>query len=434
MNSPRSATRNAPLASPFTAQAMGWAMVWLVVLALALMPQGAQASAATAAGEVTLVIGQASIERQTASLKAVQKGDAILPGDTIKTTANGHVHIRFVDGGLVSVRPNSHFIIHEFRYNPEQPAASVVRLSLERGEVRSISGLAAQEAKERFRLNTPLVAIGVKGTDFVTRATANDTRVTVNQGAIVMAPFDQGCRAEALGVCTGARAKDLTADMIGMALVYQSGAFDPSLQNVGGPKDPAKLSHLDRQMRDNTDRVVNASKIPEEILVSTRLVWGRWAQAPLPGDQLTIGFREALQDNEVTVGDGYYFLFRQPNVPNQLPSLTHQTSFKLQSASAFYRQPSNEIVGAQVNGGSFSVDFAQRSFATELQVQAPGIQTQNLAFQGKIDVQTGIFLSPAPKDQASLAGALSLNGRQGGYLFSAPVGNGSLSGATMWGR
>jgi hypothetical protein len=68
MNSHRPAPRIDQLASPFTAQAMGWAMVWLVVWALALVPQGAQASAATAAGEVTLVIGQASIERQTASL------------------------------------------------------------------------------------------------------------------------------------------------------------------------------------------------------------------------------------------------------------------------------------------------------------------------------------------------------------------------------
>jgi hypothetical protein len=206
------------------------------------------------------------------------------------------------------------------------------------------------------------------------------------------------------------------------------------LQNIGSPKDPAKLSHLDRQMRDNTERAVNQGQTPDDVLGGARLVWGRWAQTPQPGDQLTIGFREALQGNEVTVGDGYYFLFRQPNVPNQLPSLTHQTTFKLQSASAQYRQPSNEVVAAQVNGGSFSVDFAQRSFATQLQVQAPGIQTQNLAFQGQIDVQTGIFLSPGTKDQANLAGALSLNARQGGYLFSAPVGNGSLSGATLWGR
>lgn len=385
-------------------------------------------------GEITLVVGQFEIQRAAGVSQNLAKGDAILEGDVIKTAANGHVHIRFVDGALISVRPNSVFTIHEFRFNPAQPAASVVRLSLDRGEVRSISGLAAQEAKDRFRLNTPLVAIGVKGTDFTTQMLEGATRVTVNQGAIVMAPFDQTCRADTLGVCTGARAKDLTAEMVGMALVYRSGAVDPSLQIMPGQKEPGKLSQLDRQMRDNTERATNNSKVPDNILPSTRLLWGRWSQAPMPGDVMTVSFRQALQGNEVTVGDGYYFLFREPNVPNQLPSLGNQASFKLQSSSAQYRLPTNEVTAAQVNSGIFSVDFAQRSFATQLQVQANGIDNQTLRFSGNIDAQTGIFLSPASAGQGSAAGALSLNGRQAGYLFNAPVGNGSLSGATLWGR
>lgn len=386
-------------------------------------------------GEITLVVGQFEVQRPTGPAHNLTKGDPILEGDVIKTTANGHVHIRFIDGGLVSVRPNSVFTIHEFRFNPAQPATSVVRLTLDRGEVRAISGQATQEAKDRFRLNTPLVAIGVKGTDFTTQATQGATRVTVNQGAIVMAPFDQSCRADTLGVCTGARAKDLSADMVGMALVYRSGATDPSLQLISGQKEPGQISQLDRQMRDNTVRAAtSASKLPDELLPTTRLIWGRWAQTPVAGDALTTSFRQAMQGNEVTVGDGYYFLFRQPNVPNQLPSLGNQVSFKLQAVAAQYRTPANEIVAAQVDGGSFSIDFAQRNFTTQLQVQANGIAPQNLQYSGKVDVQTGIFLSPATPGQGSLAGALSLNGRQGGYLFNSPVGLGSVSGATLWGR
>lgn len=386
-------------------------------------------------GEITLVVGQFEIQRPAGPVQNLVKGDAILEGDIIKTTASGHVHIRFIDGGLVSVRPNSVFTIHEFRFNPAQPTTSVVRLSLDRGEVRSISGQATQEAKDRFRLNTPLVAIGVKGTDFTTQATPGATRVTVNQGAIVMAPFDQSCRADALGVCTGARARDLTADMVGMALVYRSGAADPSLQLISGQKEPGQISQLDRQMRDNTVRAATSnSKVPDDLLPASRLVWGRWSQTPAPGDALTISFRQAMQGNEVTVGNGYYFLFREPNVPNHLPNLGNQVSFKLQSSAAQYKMPTNEVLAAQVNGGTFSVDFAQRSFATQLQVQAAGIDTQNLRYAGKVDVQTGIFLDPGSAGQGNLAGALSLTGRQGGYFFSAPVGNGSLSGATLWGR
>ncbi|WP_322993725.1 FecR family protein [Limnohabitans sp.] len=395
-----------------------------------------QATQSVAVGEVTLAIGLSDIGRETETAAPVLKGKPIREGDVIKTSASGHVHVRFKDGALVSVRPNSVFTIHEFKYNPAEPAASVVRLSLSKGEVRSISGAAAQAAKERFRLNTPLVAIGVKGTDFVTQTGQDATRVTVNQGAIVMAPFDQGCRADTLGVCATSRARELTAAMTGMALEYRNGTVDPGFQLAPAQKENNKLQPQDGQLKDNADRASSASKEsvrPEELVSVSRLVWGRWNQVPAPGDNLTIGFRAALSGNEVTVGDGYYFLFRNPGSPNLLPSLTNQVDFKLTSSAAQYRPPSNNVVAATVNSGIFSIDFAQSTYVTQLQVSAEGISPQNLQFAGKIDTSTGIFRDTTPKG-LSLGGALTLNGLQAGYFFRAPVNNGSLTGATLWGR
>jgi hypothetical protein len=409
--------------------------LWSVLVMLCAVAQAQTVAVAPAVGEITLVIGQSEVERETPQTLQAKKGDAILQGDVIKTSSSGHVHVRFVDGALVSVRPNSVFTIHEFKYDAANPAASVVRLSLGKGEVRSISGAAAQAAKERFRLNTPLVAIGVKGTDFVTQTGQETTRVFVNQGAIVMAPFDQSCRAEALGVCSGSRARELTADMTGMALVYRNGAADPSLQLAPSQKDANKLQPLSGQLKDGADRVSASSQEsqrPEDRVNNSRLVWGRWSQTPLPGDGMTIGFREALTDNEVTVGDGYHFLFRSPGTSNLLPSLNNQVDFKLGAASAQYRQPSGDITAATVNSGKLGIDFAQRTYATQLSVSADGMPTQNLQFSGTVDANTGIFLGT--NGQSSLSGALSLNARQAGYLFRAPVGNGSLSGATLWGR
>ena len=395
------------------------------------------ANATNRVGEVTLVIGQSEIERPSVPLSAIRKGDPIVQGDVIKTTGNGHVHVRFIDGALISVRPNSTLTIQDFQYNPADPAASVVRLNLSRGEVRSVSGAAAQAAKDKFRLNTPLVAIGVKGTDFVTQTNGQGTRVTVNQGAIVMAPFDQNCRADALGICSGQRARELTADMIGLTLVYVNGAVDPSFQLTSGKKEVSKLQPQDNQLKDISDKTSSSNKEgvkPEDLVADTRLIWGRWSKAPAPGDQLTMGFREALNGNEVTVGDGYYFLFRSPGSPNLLSSLNRQVDFKLNASSALYRQPSNEIIAANVNSGALSIDFAQRTYATQLQVSAEGIAQQNIQFNGKIDPVSGIFLGTGANGQASLGGALTLNGNQAGYLFRSPVGNGTLSGATLWGR
>lgn len=409
----------------------------LATLLWAVLGQVQATQAPAAVGEVTLAIGLSEIGRETEAAAPVQKGNPIREGDIIKTSASGHVHIRFFDGALVSVRPNSVFTIHEFKYNPAEPAASVVRLSLSKGEVRTISGAAAQAAKERFRLNTPLVAIGVKGTDFVTQTGQEATRVTVNQGAIVMAPFDQGCRSDALGVCATSRARELTSAMVGMALVYRNGAVDPGLQMTPGQKDANKLQPQDSQLKDGYDRTASANKEgmrPEDLVATSRLIWGRWSQTPLANDQLTIGFREALIGNEVTVGDGYYFLFRTPGSPNLLPSLNNQVDFKLTSSSAQHRLSSNEVVPATVNSGALSIDFAQRNYATQLQVSADGIAPQNLQFAGKIDTNTGIFLSSSTNGTGHLGGALTFNARQAGYFFRAPLGNGSLTGATLWGR
>ena len=414
---------------------------WSAVVLIAMCLLTTAAMASQVVGEVTLTIGKSKIER-AAGESEPQKGGSVQEGDVVRTTDNGHVHIRFIDGARVSVRPNSVFRIHEFKYSPADPAASVVRLSLDSGEARSISGAAAQAAKERFRLNTPLVAIGVKGTDFVTQVSKDIIRVTVNQGAIVMAPFDNGCRVESLGVCNTLRAKELTAEMLGQALVYRLGTADPSFQDVSkvGQIDSTKLLKLNRQLREGSDKLLASdteAKNPLSAVGANRLIWGRWARDPIANDNLTVPFLEALRGNEVTVGDGSYFLFREPTNVNLLPTLTTKTDFGLKSSSAYYRNAANEMVPAAVQSGSLSIDFGAKTFATQLGLSAEGTGLQSYSQSGTINAGTGIFLGrsgPEAAPTSSLAGAISLDARQVGYLFKTQIGRGTFVGATLWGR
>ena len=411
-------------------------------MGMALMCLASMAMATQVIGEVTLTIGKSKIERSTQEAEP-QKGGSVQEGDVIRTSDNGHVHIRFIDGARISVRPNSVFRIHEFKYSPADPAASVVRLSLDSGEARSISGAAAQAAKERFRLNTPLVAIGVKGTDFVTQVSKETIRVTVNQGAIVMAPFDSACKAEALGVCTTSRAKELTAEMLGQALVYRLGSSDPSLQNIGKPgqSEASRVLLLDRQTRDGAERPLASeteSKNPLNAVAATKLIWGRWGKDAIPSDSITVPFLEALKGNEVTVGDGYYFLFREPSNINLLPSLTTKVDFGLKSSSAYYRNAANEMLPATVQSGNLGVDFGSKTFSTNLNLSAQGTGVQSFSQSGTLNAGTGIFLSNSTAvgnpNVGSVAGAITLDARQAGFLFRAPIGPGTFSGATLWGR
>jgi hypothetical protein len=141
-----------------------------------------------------------------------------------------------------------------------------------------------------------------------------------------------------------------------------------------------------------------------------------------------------MRGNEVTVGDGYYFLFREPGAINVLANLNHSVDFKLQNSSAFYQKQDNSLQAASVQDASLNIDFGKRLFATQLKVASEGIGTQSMQFAGTIDPKTGIFLDKGNTSAGNLAGALTLNGLQAGYFFRYNLDGGKLSGATLWGR
>jgi hypothetical protein len=218
--------------------------------------------------------------------------------------------------------------------------------------------------------------------------------------------------------------------MLGQALIYRLGTADPSLQSMTKPgqSDASRLMLLDRQVREGAEKPLASEtdvKNPLNVVAPTKLIWGRWAREALPGDSITLPFMEALKGNEITVGDGYYFLFRQPAQVNVLPSLSTKLDFSLQSSSAYYRNAGNEILPATVQSGTLGIDFGNKTFSQS----------------GTLNAGTGIFLSSTPSGSiasgstnSSLAGAVGLDARQAGYFFKLPSGAGSFSGATLWGR
>ncbi len=411
----------------------------LLVLCLLPLCSAAEGTIAPSVGTVTLTIGVSQVVRGANTL-TLTKGSAIEVGDRIETTDSGHVHIRFVDGARVSVRPDSVLRVEAYQYDPQHPADSIVKFDLEKGIARAISGDAAHQARERFRLNTPLVAIGVRGTDFTAQAGPLSAVVVVNQGAIVLAPLDAGCSAAGLGPCGGARARELSASMGSTALVYRANMTEPSFQSINSLKGTDKITPIMQQEREGAVQpqgVVADSRSPSSIVgllpQQTSLTWGRWATNTLPGDSLTVPFLQALEGSQVTVGDGYFFLFRNSNEPNLMSVATGQATFALQGGAATYRSNGNVFSPATIQGGLLGIDFNRDTFATNLTVSSVPSGVQNLTATGTLNPATGIFLSSGT--DSHVAGALSLNTLQAGYLFSKPlVSGGVLSGATLWGR
>lgn len=403
----------------------------------------------TEVAEVLLVIGAVQAQRGGQSLP-LSRGNSLRVGDSIQTSANGHIHLRFVDGALVSLRPASLLRIQEYRFDKQNPTASVVKFQLDQGVVRAISGQAADLAKDRFRLNTPLAAIGVKGTDFVVEVAPNRINAIVNQGAIILAPFNGQCRAESLGPCATLAARELSAAVRGMALTYSATMASPQLlplsqlrgsdllnlppaQPVSGENTSSNQATRLHQIQSNES--LDTGGLLRKLGSSNTLTWGRWGQA-VPQDSLTQAFRDAMQGRSVTIGDGYYFLFRQEvGVPNLLALDQGPVQFSLQQGHAHFVDNSNELHVASIKGGQLGINFSTREFVTALQLDTAAAPSQTLQSSGKIDPQSGIFLSnTGPASSGKVAGALSLDTRQAGYLFSLPTVGGQYKGATLWGR
>ena len=422
-------------------------------------------------GKVTLVLGQATLVSSNGVTSALQKGSSVKPGDRIETAGGGHVHIRFVDDALVSVRPSSRLIIEEYEYNPAKVLESQVRFKLETGVARAISGAAAESAKERFRLNTPLVAIGVRGTDFVVNSQLDQTTAHVNQGAIVMAPLGAGCQASALGPCNTSAATLVSAQMGNVLAEYKDGlgqpelkpyfvrstyfaaAPDPDARSAKSPANPAKVdvaAKPDNSVIQVTSVVsggiftaaveelphvpgpVEPPVMPPTPPAPPALVWGHWVKPTGSGD-FSEPFRVAALGRDVTVGNNDYVLYRTPSDPGLTaiqPSLG-TVGFQLQQAHALFRPWGGVNQEATAGTGTLSINFATRQFQTQLELNHAAAGAHTLTSQGAV-LSDGMFGGATATQK--VIGATTLDGKNAGYMFEKNVDSGVFNGITLWAR
>ncbi|MGJ8688758.1 MAG: FecR family protein [Gammaproteobacteria bacterium] len=449
------------------------------VLRIALLPlvvavNTAYAETGATVGEVSLVLGKAYIKTGDKQ-ERVQAGTKVKVSDQIITEANGHVHVRFVDDALVSVRPDSKLEIQRYDFDAANPSDSSIKLNLLEGITRSISGDGAHAARDRFRLNTPIAAIGVRGTDFVVSASDQSVRALVNEGAIIMAPFSLDCLAASFGPCA-TNAVELSQDSLQM-LAIEGGVSLPrllpatdergDLANVGEvavaetearPDDKAVGTEVylenvtSRRVAEEASIVASTPKPPVVVkppvvilpdftpdtaiatstVASQNLVWGRWTDRDGQGAQerLSVAYDLAEVGREITIASDTYVLFRAGNGQSSVKRDLTVVNFALSSAQAFYHSNTG-VVAMEVNSGSLQVDFGAKSFATQLGLSS--------AASGKVEFSdSGLYNSGGYfynySDTQNIRGAVSLDGTEAGYAFDKQLGaDASIEGITLWG-
>ena len=437
--------------------------------ALALDPALGEGAPRPAAGKVSMVLGGAWLDAPGGERRRIEMGMPVDAGDFVRTEPNGHVHIRFIDNALVSVRPDSRLEIVRYEYNRDNPGRSMVKFSLEEGVTRSISGDAASSARQRFRLNTPIAAIGVRGTDFVVSATRDSVRALVNEGAIVLAPYSEECTVEAFGPCA-ANAVELSGTTEQM-LSFDLGSQAPRVLPAVHETDPDALRN------DVDDAVESAAESEEEITAATevylegtandrvnagianlnssmptddntasepdftpetpfgeeenrqrQMAWGRWGNGQGALERITYAYEVAREGREVSVGNLEYALFRPDLESRDVNDGLGEVEFDLAAAQAFYKKQ-GKTVAMQVSDGNLAINFDRNLFSTGLTLSHDS--TGEVLFSAEGRVYDGGFFRMKDSSQR-LSGAVTLDGKEAGYFFEQQLNEGEITGLTLW--
>ena len=447
---------------------------------------------------VSMAVGDAQRIGASGQVTPLSLGTQLSEQDRIITGKDAMVILIFSDQARVALRPDSELLIRRYKVDPNG-AETELQLDLLRGTVRQISGRAAQKQPERYRLNTPIAAIGVRGTDFLAKSGEGLVEAYVHEGAIVVAPLGgAGTPGEIPAANLGAgfgvqysradRSKNLERQnvgqndverLFGMRIAASVSTDRTAAGNTAGnAAQPDKKDRTEQTVvaslapardRDATGvsmqstaslaggvvqssvmMVPNTPELPSPPLVvhpvtspevlppvtppvvvqlPTQLVWGKFSNPQKLPFTLPVAYAEARDGRHTTVGElGQYALWREGVNGPLDKSLRGQAQFALAAGEAFYQQ-AGKTLAVNLTDPRLQVDFDRLSFNTQIGLSGAGVPAQQLNVSGRMNDE-GVFLGTASGQR--VAGALSRNGVEAGYLFKIDNSAGQYQGITLW--
>lgn len=444
-------------------------MLRKIAIVVSLLAAASMACAGEAA-RIVFVAGQAHIGSRQVAL-----GDAVNEGDDIATGADGYLYMKTIDSGFLILRPNSRAHISSYHIDQQVPANTRVKLELLSGVARSISGVGVKAARQNFRFNTPVAAIGVRGTDFTVFTDQHISRVAVISGGVIVSGFGGACMPEGGGPCEGAASRELFAEKAGQLLQIQKGQLTPQLLRSNGiapdlnapprsDEPSSKTSSIGNATLATTDLSLDPQKSIDLAAVGTppvaaitppvapvvipvappvtpplpdsQIVWGRWQ--PILDQAAQIDLVAQKAKNGLVALDGYYALFLTPGQAFASPT-QGSVGFALKNSEAYVLNDNPAIAptAATLQNGQLNVNFGTKTFTTNLDLVS---NSQIFALQAQGVVGSNGLLSGnsafSRTGYINVAGTLSTeNGGAAAYVFDGRIdGSHTANGVTYWGH
>lgn len=123
------------------------------------------------AGLVQFTAGDVQLRRGD-SLSRLAKGAELDGGDVVLTGTEGRAQIRFSDGGLVALYPDSQFTVTRYADGAGTGEDHFV-VNLLRGGMRALTGLIGKRNPASYKVITPTAVVGIRGSAFMLAIDAN---------------------------------------------------------------------------------------------------------------------------------------------------------------------------------------------------------------------------------------------------------------------
>lgn len=123
---------------------------------------------ADVAGRVIAVSGQVTAVHPEGAARVLQRGARVHEGEVIDTGDAGRVQVRFVDEGLVDLKPGTRFEIERYDEGSAGSGGSAIMNLLE-GALRTISGAIGHGDDDHYSMGTDVATMGIRGTQYALR-------------------------------------------------------------------------------------------------------------------------------------------------------------------------------------------------------------------------------------------------------------------------
>lgn len=118
-------------------------------------------------GTVQQLSGTISVQKPDGSTRVLSRQSEVRQGDTLNTERDSYAQVKFADGAVMTLKPNTRIKIDNFVFDEKQPEKDSSSLSLLKGGLRMITGLVGKRGnQDALRLGTATATIGIRGTTF----------------------------------------------------------------------------------------------------------------------------------------------------------------------------------------------------------------------------------------------------------------------------